>query len=45
MSNSFDTVRISSHGGFIDEPLFIYQRLEREIAKWKTNHFINGETS
>ena len=29
MSNSFDTVKISSHGEFIDEPLFIYQRLER----------------
>ncbi len=38
MSNSFDTVIISSHGGFIDEPLFIYQRLECDITKWKTNH-------
>jgi len=45
MSNSFDTVRISSHGGFIDEPLFIYQRLECDITKWKRITNINGETS
>ena len=43
MSNSFDTVKISSHGEFIDEPLFIYQRLEREIANYITfNVYFRG---
>ena len=30
MSNSFNTVRISSHGSFIDKPLYIYERPENE---------------
>ena len=46
MSNSFDTVRISSHGDFIDKPLFIYQRpkYENEITNYVTfNIYFRGD--
>ena len=37
MSNSFNTVRISSHGSFIDKPLYIYERPENENEIKKSN--------
>ena len=46
MSNSFNTVRISSHGSFIDKPLYIYQRpkYENEITNYVTfNIYFRGD--